>query len=1159
MKLVRLDVRRLPGLETPFALEPAPELTIVQGTNGSGKSSVCRAILGLLFPDGQVHPGSEVRAVFRRGDRELGGSREGTAATLWPEQGPPVDPPLPAGPLVGAYRLGMLDLHHREADENLDDRALVQEVRQRLAGGFDVESLLESADLRVPLKTVVLDGWKQAHALVDEARARQRDLARDEDERLPELARELAACEEAMGQLRALRLARQIQTTTRRRAAAEARLRDLPAAVARVVGNELDRLREIERRLAGERTVVDEATAGLAQARRELAACGFADGPPERTRLAEARTLLETARDAARELASRRDELVTAEAALAERAAQLGPAQAIDRGRPVTVDDLREAERLLRQAAGAAVRSEELARLLTRPEFADIPGRPSAAPVRDGLRSLLAWLAAPRGGDAPATVLAWLAAACGLATGVILFFADRIGLASLALAGTGLALAAALRLHACRRATAAARRDRQTEYAASGHEPPAAWDAPAVVDRASTLADLGADERHATLRRRWRDELAGERDRARQERREALAGRDRLAAAAGAEGATEPIDLVEFLRRVGAYHDARAAAAAANARVHAADERHRRAFDAAVAILTAYAVAPTDSLAALGATLADLEQRADTARRALAAIDAEQRRLADATGRRDVAAAELADLYRAFGLDVGDRAALASLVARRDDHRRACADREAAIEQQAANEAEIAGLDPALGDRAREAAAGAADALQRAIDAAEQQTVARDRLLERKGGIERRLADARAGLEFEAAKAALDQAEESGRARREQARRNALVRLLLQDVADEYRSATLPGVLERARSLFATFTRGAWQLAARRDGTLYARDTAALRDHALDELSDGTRAQLLLAARLAFIEDLERGDPLPLLLDEALTAADPQRFAAIAAAITDLVAAGRQVIVLTADPGVVGAWQELRARRGSVAARVLDLDRIRNQAALPPAAIRRPLAAETLPDPALPAAAYRERLQVPRLDVHATEAAAHLWYLLQDDPRTLDALLRVGPRTWGALVSLAAALRRSRALDAATHDRLQARARALRAFLDERRVGRGLPVTRDVLAGVPRIGQKAAELGELADRCGGDAGRLLAAVEGTQKIAGLGERMLQNLREHLVAAGCLDERPPASRETVLARVLDAAAGAIPAVELAQLVDHWWQASAPPLRPATAES
>ena len=77
----------------------------------------------------------------------------------------------------------------------------------------------------------------------------------------------------------------------------------------------------------------------------------------------------------------------------------------------------------------------------------------------------------------------------------------------------------------------------------------------------------------------------------------------------------------------------------------------------------------------------------------------------------------------------------------------------------------------------------------------------------------------------------------------------------------------MPRVLERARELFGTFTNYAYELeVARADGTsFHAIETSSGERRWLNELSDGTRVQLALAARLAFGE----------LADEALLASIP--------------------------------------------------------------------------------------------------------------------------------------------------------------------------------------------------------------------------------------------------------------------------------------------
>ncbi len=39
MRLHQLDIRRLPGLDDPFSLQPGPGVNLVVGPNASGKSS----------------------------------------------------------------------------------------------------------------------------------------------------------------------------------------------------------------------------------------------------------------------------------------------------------------------------------------------------------------------------------------------------------------------------------------------------------------------------------------------------------------------------------------------------------------------------------------------------------------------------------------------------------------------------------------------------------------------------------------------------------------------------------------------------------------------------------------------------------------------------------------------------------------------------------------------------------------------------------------------------------------------------------------------------------------------------------------------------------------------------------------------------------------
>ena len=110
MILTHLDIRRLPGIDRPFALQPRPGVNLIVGPNASGKSSTARAVRDLLWParhDGGVR---WLRAVFRDGDDELTVTCDGPLPA-WSRGGAPVPPPaLPPAHLADCYRLTATDL-----------------------------------------------------------------------------------------------------------------------------------------------------------------------------------------------------------------------------------------------------------------------------------------------------------------------------------------------------------------------------------------------------------------------------------------------------------------------------------------------------------------------------------------------------------------------------------------------------------------------------------------------------------------------------------------------------------------------------------------------------------------------------------------------------------------------------------------------------------------------------------------------------------------------------------------------------------------------------------------------------------------------------------------------------------------------------------------
>ncbi len=119
-------------------------------------------------------------------------------------------------------------------------------------------------------------------------------------------------------------------------------------------------------------------------------------------------------------------------------------------------------------------------------------------------------------------------------------------------------------------------------------------------------------------------------------------------------------------------------------------------------------------------------------------------------------------------------------------------------------------------------------------------------------------------------------------------------------------------VFNRANELFVKITHGHYELILddSEGGSFRAKDTVLNLGQPLYHLSSGTRIQLLIAVRLAFIESQESGIKLPILADEVLANSDDLRAKQIIEALVEISKEGRQVFYFTAQTDELKKWQE---------------------------------------------------------------------------------------------------------------------------------------------------------------------------------------------------------------------------------------------------------
>ncbi|MCZ6463394.1 MAG: hypothetical protein O7A09_03565 [Proteobacteria bacterium] len=1134
MRLQLIEIRRLPGIDEPLRVEGlAPGVNVVLGPNASGKSSLWRAVRATLWPDAERVADPDVVSLWDEDGVPLRAElRDGVR---WQRDG--VDcqrPTLPDDHLAHCYSLGMLDLL---AVDGEGDRELADRIRVQMAGGYDLRAAARS--FARPARHGQRE--RQALAAADEELHRlereRRDLGRDADA-LAELRADRERAEDARGEAERLQLAVERARTHAEREALRAKLATFPPELARLRGDELERLDPIAEdlgRLARESEALELRAASALRA-REACACGLDGAPVDPAELA---AWLARARDlervhAALDAALRR--ATTARAGRDEARRALGGLAPTERELDLDGTALDEIEELA--VRGWELRERRLAleaRLGLGLALGETETALHAADARtdaddwaraaDGLRDWLAAGSAPRGGVPLASLLGG-AAVLGAALAIWVHPAFAIGAA---LAAGALAAALALRPRGPDERGHARERLSRLDVAA-----PDAWTPTAVRARLREV-----DQRLAEAERHQQRALEGETaaQALRTLEREDAERRTRWCALwsecglgdLGLDADANSLRMAELASRIRDERRAARELAEAEEEVAAHETELERGLERVGAFLAERGEpTPADAAAALAGIeglrershrWSEAERDRQEAERALGRVREEERVL---LARR----AELEARVGLSGLEVGAARKTLESFLRDFPAYRECAD----LERDRTRELDAL--------QRRLEAVGREDLLQLDGDGARRRLDACLRLAERvgaiaekMGAIEQRVRAAESGRAIEETASAVDSAREALAARRDEALEGAAGAFLLADLEEEYEKSSRPAVLDRAMRWFATFTHHHYELRLDEATGFRAVDTHSGRGLGLAELSDGTRMQLLLAARLAFATQAETGTALPLFLDEALTASDPNRFRAVAESLFTLAAEGRQVVYLTCNPSDVEQWNWVADELGETPPHPIELGECRWLAGgvTDPAELRAPEIPEVPAPEGRTAEEYGVALGVPRPDPFAPLDSVHLFHVLRGDLSLLHRLLSqariqsVGH--WRSLVRFGSA---PLWVSEAESREIDARVEVFEAFFPLWRIGRGRPVDRAVLAASGAVSDVFIEpLTSLAEDLGGDARRLVAALEAgdDERTRRFRSAQREELRAFLEQEGHLDPAAPLETPELRARVV----------------------------------
>lgn len=1108
MKLTRLQIQQLPGLSEGFVFEGLREagVNLVTAPNAFGKSSLIRALVYLLSDAKRNDPPISLTADFTDGEASWQVSRTGSDIS-WQRSGQPASrPPLPQADELGRYWLSMENL----VAANPHDENLAAELMRDLRGGFDL------GEARLKIKNQ--HGRHEERALRDAngklrgAEQSAKNLSKEQD-RLPEIEADLKKARHAEILCEQLETAKRLAETVSQRKSVEAELKMFPERMEALSGIDPKALETLATRLDTSRADIRSQEQGRIEAESTLKALGLSSDD-----LAPAETALKAALGKLKNLQSAHETKNRHEQEAARETIRVREASNALGG----VEQPKLNHEHLRSAEGFAASllklQAERDALATKIKLAGEP--PDEETIKQherGIDALREWLVA-QAPPMPPRPINWLLAfsfAAAIASVGAYALHPLIAGACVAASSIGIGLAWWRLRSSVRGQRNPERQEAEKSFNKTGLEAPV-WDTEQVRASLKAFNTALAKLIAARSRSEGADELRARLTTVEEALEAKATERDKLAESIGFDPAMPVTEIDRFIRLTKDWEEAELSLAQCNEAIKQSQARMEEAVNDISRLLGPWDVPVSNDLETLDAEMKAFQQRLNSARQAAQALDQANQALKRLTSEVRAHESDRAALFERAGIDNEDEVELS----------RRLQLREAWLETRTQLEAA-----KVRGEQHLKALEGAPELIElaSAVDTEELDT----RLEYHRNTAERLepLIDERSRIS-----AAIEQAEDDSRVQAtiaevatsrtdlERKRDELLLAeatdLLLDDVETTYTTGHQPEVLQEADRLFRQVTAHEFGLALSEQGRFEADDLRQHKRRALGELSTGTRMQLLLSVRMAWLRHRSQGAlMLPVFLDEALTTSDEQRFMEVARTVHTLASStGTQIVYLSARRSEVSLW---KAAIGD-ALNCIDLEEQRigaraerqpEFAVVPPREIPRPKPKDS-------AEVYAQTLAVPPIDPQSEAGEIHVFHLLRDNLEGVHRLLDLHRiDSLGQLESLLAQSPESIG-DSDLRARLANRCRAAHAWVSAWRQGRGRPldtpdleasgiVTDTFLPDVRRL--------LISPEVNGDARQLLHALK-RGEVKRVRTKMLDELEDWLRRKRYVDDDPRLSSQ-----------------------------------------
>ena len=1108
-----IDLRRMPGFPSGgFHIKDiSPGVNIVYGPNGSGKTTLSRAICKLLRPADPPHEEQSLFATLQIDDHQWAINVDHDRIKCQCD-GLVADVPMIApADLQERYVLALHDLISAE-----DGGDLAAQIVRESAGGFDLKRARQQLKFRDRPrgKSGLNRDLDAAKERAKQAFAAQEDMVRQERELL-ELCKKRDKASEAKTEVDWIDKALARDDAKIRLNDAQQRLNRFPAGIAKLNGSEASQLKRLRKSLGDLQRTRQDDLDNRDRALKDLAKSILPSGGVQSQVIRELRLKCQRLIQLDTSISTRRQDLSKAKTECDRAQVRLG-----QKTLPNALDELDAAEiEQLLDFVGRweQHRNEQQAAAQLREWIGADTEQVDVDALQKGIELLRDWHAAVAGqdrGKSTRSILIIGAATCGILS-VAFTFVFHWSWLLLLLATAGLLAWAFVP-----QKSDEWRNQLQRDFDGLPLDGLPQWTDTAVAERLWQLQQQwsrGAVDREK--KSRW-EEMSAKLEQLERQRAELDTKRATWISRLGLDDGTVDANTYLIASWIHEFQAAEDRFRGVETAFEEADRQRSRLQSEVIDAFQQYNLPVTDAEQA-DATVETLDQLREEHADAVTTVRDCETNLPKIEDDIKQVTADISSRFTDVGLDDDDDATLQRWLEQRDDF----VDENKNVER-AVIELELA--ESAARERPDLAELTREELLQmhtRFQQLAEQWKTWNDQIIE----IDTRIVDAKKRTDLEAALASQQQCEDRLRNQREEDCEAVVGDALAGFLAQLERGAERSQVFHRAAELFVEIAHGRYKLLIE-DGdppALRAFDTDRQVGLSLDELSSGTRLQLLLAARVAFVEQQESQWKLALIFDETLANSDDRRAELIIDAAIKICRNGRQIFYLTAQHEEVGKWQAILSRHQDVPSVLIDLAELRGFSEterFPPMPIQSPAKIEILEPDSDDWHAYGRRLNAPAIDPHREISGIHLWYLI-DDVKVLYRLLHHGVNRWGQLQALIEYGRVEwLTKDSVVFRKASAVASVLHRAIQCWRVGRGRPVDREVLIRSGCVTPTFIDaVVNLVEELGGDARALIDALE-KARVRGFQTRKRHELMEYLETEGYLDESAVLTADEVLEQV-----------------------------------